>query len=185
MPSLTAEASRINDFVVKFANVNGIRLHYVEEGQGPLVILVHGFPYLWYAWRSQIRALADSGYRVVAPDLRGYGLTDRPDSVDAYDHTYLVGDLVGLMKTLGEISAVIVGHDVGAGVVNAAALLRPDLFRAVGVLCTAPGKRGSVKPSVVWKAMEKDNLFYQHYFQDSKADRERSEERRVGKECRL
>jgi pimeloyl-ACP methyl ester carboxylesterase len=76
------------------------------------------------------------------------------------------------MRILGETSAVIVGHDVGAGVVNAAALLRPDLFRAVGVLCTPPGTRGPVKPSGVWKAMEKDNLFYQHYFQDSKADRE-------------
>jgi pimeloyl-ACP methyl ester carboxylesterase len=156
----------------KFADVNGIRLHYVEEGQGPLVILVHGFPYLWYAWRSQIRALATAGYRAVAPDLRGYGQTDQPHSVDDYDHTHLVGDLVGLMKILGETSAVIVGHDVGAGVVNAAALMRPDVFRAVGVLCTAPATRGSVKPSVVWKAMEKDNTFYQHYFQDTRADRE-------------
>ena len=162
----------------KFADVNGIRLHYVEEGRGPLVILVHGFPYLWYAWRSQIRALATAGYRAVAPDLRGYGQTDQPDSVDAYDHTHLVGDLVGLMKTLGETSAVIVGHDVGAGVVNAAALLRPDLFRAVGVLCTPPGTRGPVKPSVVWKAMEKDNTFYQHYFQDTKADREMASDTR-------
>ncbi|WP_426437254.1 alpha/beta fold hydrolase [Bradyrhizobium genosp. P] len=156
----------------KFADVNGIRLHYVDEGQGPLVILVHGFPYLWYAWRSQIRALAAAGYRAVALDLRGYGQTEKPASVDAYDHTHVAGDLVGLMKTLGETSAAIVGHDVGAGIVNAAALLRPDLFRAVGVLCTAPGTRGPVKPSVTWKAMEKDNLFYQHYFQDSKADRE-------------
>jgi pimeloyl-ACP methyl ester carboxylesterase len=144
----------------KFADVNGIRLHYVEEGQGPLVILVHGFPYLWYAWRSQVRALAAAGYMAVAPDLRGYGQTDRPDCVDAYDHTHLVGDLVGLMKVLGETSAVIVGHDVGAGVVNAAALMRPDLFRAVGVLSTPPGTRASFKPSVVWRAMEKDNLFY-------------------------
>lgn len=168
-PAVTDDPRSFNH---KFAHVNGIRLHYVEEGQGPLVILVHGFPYLWYAWRAQIRALAADGYRVVAPDLRGYGQTDQPDSVEAYDHTHLVGDLVGLMKALDETSAVIVGHDVGAGVVNAAALMRPDLFRAVGVLCTPPGTRGPAKPSVVWKAMEKNNVFYQHYFQDTKADRE-------------
>jgi pimeloyl-ACP methyl ester carboxylesterase len=114
----------------------------------------------------------------VAPDLRGYGQTDRPDSVDAYDHTHLVGDLVDLMKALEETSAVIVGHDVGAGVVNAAALMRPDLFRAVGVLCTPPSTRGPLKPSAVWKAMEKDNVFYQHYFQDRKADREMASDTR-------
>jgi pimeloyl-ACP methyl ester carboxylesterase len=172
LQNVPSDTDNPRTFNHKFANVNGIRLHYVEEGEGPLVILVHGFPYLWYAWRSQIRALAAAGYRAVAPDLRGYGQTDQPDCVDVYDHTHLVGDLVDLMKSLGETSAVIVGHDVGAGVVNAAALMRPDLFRAVGVLCTPPGTRGLVKPSVVWKAMEKDNLFYQHYFQDSKADRE-------------
>lgn len=156
----------------KFADVNGVRMHYVEEGQGPLVILVHGFPYLWYAWRSQIRALAAGGYRVVAPDLRGFGLSEGPDAADVYDHTYLVGDLVGLVKTLGETSAVIVGHDIGANLVNAAALMRPDVFRAVGAICTPPATRGPVKPSVVWKTMEKDNTFYQHYLQDHKADRE-------------
>jgi pimeloyl-ACP methyl ester carboxylesterase len=165
-------------FKHEFADVNGIRLHYVEEGNGPLVILVHGFPYLWYAWRSQIRTLAAAGYRVVAPDLRGYGQTDRPKAVEGYDHTHLVGDLVGLMKILGEKLAVIVGHDVGVGVVNAAALMRPDLFRAVGVLCTAPGTRGPIKPSVVWKGMEKNNLFYQHYLQDPKADREMASDTR-------
>lgn len=159
-------------FNQKFANVNGIRLHYVEEGQGPLVILVHGFPYLWYAWRSQIRALAAAGYRVVAPDLRGFGQSEGPESVDVYDHTYLVGDLVDLMKGLSETSAVIVGHDIGANLVNAAALMRPDLFRAVGVVCTPAATRAPVKPSVVWKTMEKDNVFYQHYLQDHKADRE-------------
>lgn len=172
------DANDPESFEHKFAEVNGIRLHYVEEGQGPLVILVHGFPYLWYAWRHQIRALAAAGYRVIAPDLRGYGQTDQPDHVDLYDHTHMVGDLVDLMKTLGETSAVIVGHDVGAGLTNAAALMRPDLFRAVGVLCTPPATRGPAKPSVVWAGMEKDNLFYQHYFQDTKADREMASETR-------
>ncbi|HEY0801402.1 MAG TPA: alpha/beta hydrolase [Steroidobacteraceae bacterium] len=180
---MTAEKVPVNpddprSFNHQFADVNGVRLHYVEEGQGPLVILVHGFPYLWYAWRSQIRALAAAGFRVVAIDQRGYGQTEQPVSVDAYDHTHSVGDMVGLMRILGETSAVIVGHDTGAGIVNAAALMRPDLFRAVGVLSTPPGTRGPAKPSVVWKGMEKDNLFYQHYFQDSKADREMASDTR-------
>ena len=68
-----------------FAEVNGIRMHYVDEGEGPLVILLHGFPYLWYMWRRQILALAAAGYRVVVPDQRGFGQTERPDAIEAYD----------------------------------------------------------------------------------------------------
>src|SRR5580765_4876111 len=68
-----------------FAEVNGIRMHYIDEGQGPLVILLHGFPYLWYMWRRQIVALAEAGFRVVVPDQRGFGQTDRPDPIAAYD----------------------------------------------------------------------------------------------------
>ena len=112
-----------------FAEVNGIRMHYIDEGQGPLVILLHGFPYLWYMWRRQIVALAEAGFRVVVPDQRGFGQTDRPDSIEAYDMSQAVGDMVGLMAALGETSAVIVGHDLGAWVAQAAAMLRPDLFR--------------------------------------------------------
>ena len=95
----------------KFANVNGIRMHYVEEGQGPLVLLLHGYPFLWYLWRHQIRALAAAGYRVVAPDQRGYGQTDCPHDVDSYDMTHLVGDVVGLINALDSKSAVLVGQD--------------------------------------------------------------------------
>jgi hypothetical protein len=111
-----AEASpNIDDpqgFDHRFADVNGIRLHYVEEGKGPLVILVHGFPFLWYLWRHQIRALATAGYRVVALDTRGYGQSDCPDAVSAYDISWLAGDIVGLMNALKENSAVLVGQGV-------------------------------------------------------------------------
>ena len=99
-----------------FAEVNGIRMHYIDEGQGPLVILLHGFPYLWYMWRRQIVALAEAGFRVVVPDQRGFGQTDRPNSIEAYDISQAVGDMVGLMAAVGETSAVIVGHDLGAWV---------------------------------------------------------------------
>ena len=78
-----------------FADVNGIRMHYIDEGQGPLVILLHGFPYLWYMWRRQIGALAAAGFRVVVPDQRGFGQSDQPDAIEAYDMSQAVGDMVG------------------------------------------------------------------------------------------
>ena len=115
----------------RFAAVNGIRLHYVEEGQGPLVMLLHGYPFLWYLWRHQIKVLAAAGYRVVALDQRGYGQSDCPEDVDAYDITHLVGDVVGLMKALDSDSAVLVGQDWGSPVAYHTALMRPDLVRGV------------------------------------------------------
>lgn len=155
-----------------FAEVNGIRLHYVDEGQGPSVILLHGYPFLWYLWRHQIRALAHAGYRVVALDQRGYGQTEAPDAFEAYDITQLVGDVVGLMNALGEESAVIVGHDWGSPVAYNAALMRPDLFRGVMMLCAPPQARGPVPPSVAWRTMFKDLNFYQEYLGHPEADQE-------------
>jgi pimeloyl-ACP methyl ester carboxylesterase len=106
------------EFAHKFVNTNGIKMHYVEAGQGPIVLLCHGFPESWYSWRHQIKALAEAGFHAVAPDLRGYGQTDRPAALEAYDIFQLTGDLVGLVNSVleksGEKSAVIVGHDWGA-----------------------------------------------------------------------
>ena len=147
-------------FSHRFAEVNGIRMHYVEEGQGPLVILLHGFPYLWYMWRRQIPALAAAGFRVVAPDLRGFGQTDRPNEVESYDMSQAVGDMVGLVEALGEKSAVIVGHDLGAWVAQAAAMLRPDLFRALVMLNTPVPPRGKVRPTVGLWEMEKGRVYH-------------------------
>lgn len=166
-------------FTHRFADVNGIRMHYVEQGQGPLVILLHGFPYLWYMWRRQIPALAAAGYRVVAPDQRGFGQSDRPDEVEAYDISQSVGDVVGLLKALGEKSAVIVGHDLGAWVAQAAAMLRPDLFRALVMLSTPVPPRGKVKPTVGLRAMAKGRVYHHLYFQErGKPDRELAEDTR-------
>src|SRR6476620_5659756 len=103
------DADDPNAFSHCFAEVNGIRMHYIDEGRGPLVILLHGFPYLWYMWRRQIVALVQAGYRVVVPDQRGFGQTDQPESIEAYDMNQAVGDMVGLVAALGETSAVIVG----------------------------------------------------------------------------
>jgi len=110
---------------------NGIKMHLAEDGEGPLVVLCHGYPELWYSWRHQLKALAEAGYHVVAPDQRGYGQTDRPEAVEDYNILQLSGDIIGLVHALGETRAVIVGHDWGAAVACHCALLRPDIFRAV------------------------------------------------------
>lgn len=114
-------------------DTNGIRMHVAESGpeDGPAVVLCHGFPECWYSWRHQLRALGAAGYRVLAPDQRGYGLTDMPAAVDQYTQLHLVGDLVGMLGALGVERATIVGHDWGGPVAWHSALLRPDLFTAV------------------------------------------------------
>src|SRR5579871_5029019 len=110
---------------------NGITLRIIEEGAGPLVLLCHGWPELSYSWRHQIPALAKAGYRVVAPDMRGYGGSSAPHEIAAYAITDLVGDMVALVAALGETRACVIGHDWGANVAWSAALMRPDLFTAV------------------------------------------------------
>jgi pimeloyl-ACP methyl ester carboxylesterase len=108
-----------------------IRTRIAVQGSGPLVLLCHGFPESWRSWKSQLSALAAAGYRAVAPDMRGYGGTDAPLEIESYTMLHFVGDMVELVKVLGEKEAVIVGHDWGAPVAWNAAMLRPDLFRAV------------------------------------------------------
>ena len=93
---------------------NGIHMHFAEAGTGPLVMLCHGFPESWYSWRHQLTALAEAGFRVVAPDMRGYGRTDQPAEIDQYTLLHSIGDIVGLLDALGVEQAVVVGHDWGA-----------------------------------------------------------------------
>ncbi len=149
-----------------FAETNGIRMHYVEAGKGPLVVLCHGFPESWYSWRHQIVALADKGYRVVAPDQRGYGQTDRPHDIAAYTTLHLAGDIVGLVQALGETSAVIIGHDWGAPVAWTCAQLRPDIFRAVALLSVPYMPRLPISPLKALGAAFAPKIFYMQYFQD-------------------
>jgi pimeloyl-ACP methyl ester carboxylesterase len=143
---------------------NGIRMHVAEQGSGPLVLFCHGFPESWYSWRHQLAALSQAGFRAVAPDMRGYGRTDRPEGIDQYTLLHLVGDMVGVLDALGAESAVIVGHDWGAPVAWHAALLRPDRFRAVIGLSVPFRPRGQARPTSVMPQTE-DALFYQLYFQ--------------------
>ncbi len=144
---------------------NGITMHIAEAGEGPLVLLCHGFPESWYSWRHQIEALSDAGYHVVAPDQRGYGDTDKPEAVEAYTQQHIVGDLVGLVSALGEEEAVLVGHDWGAMVVYNAALWRPDIFRAVATLSVPASPRPAIAPLEIMKMMFGDSFFYILYFQ--------------------
>jgi pimeloyl-ACP methyl ester carboxylesterase len=144
---------------------NGIRMHLAAQGEGPLVVLCHGFPESWYSWRHQLPALAEAGFHAVAPDMRGYGHTDRPDAIDQYTLLHLVGDVVGLLDALGEEQAVIAGHDWGAIVAWLAAQLRPDRFRSVIALSVPFRARGPVRPTTVMPQTE-DAIFYQLYFQE-------------------
>ena len=149
----------------RFVDVNGIRMHIAEQGAGTPVVLCHGFPESWYSWRHQLTALADAGFHAIAPDMRGYGQTDRPDAIDQYTLLHLVGDMVGLLDALGADSAVIAGHDWGAPVAWHAALLRPDRFRAVIGLSVPFRPRGRTRPSTGMPQTD-DARFYQLYFQE-------------------
>lgn len=136
-------------------------MHCVEAGSGPLVVLLHGFPESWHAWRHQLGALADEGFHAVAPDLRGYGRTEAPEALEAYDVFQLTGDVVGLVHALGETSAVIVGHDWGALITHYAALFRPDMFRAVGLLSVPFMPRRSMNQSDWEQKKYPGKIFYQ------------------------
>ena len=144
---------------------NGIHLNIAELGEGPLVLLAHGFPESWYSWRHQIGALAEAGFRVVAPDMRGYGKSDAPQVIDQYTILHLVGDIIGVLDALGAPTAVIVGHDWGASVAWQAALMRPDRFRAVAALSVPFRPRGKAPPTSLMPRTE-NAQFYQLYFQE-------------------
>jgi pimeloyl-ACP methyl ester carboxylesterase len=121
----------VNGAEYRFLDVNGIRMRVVEQGEGPLVLLVHGFPDTWYSWRDQLPALAAAGYHAVAPDMRGYGATDAPLEIEDYDILDLCGDLVGLIDAMGEEQAVLVAHDWGSLVSRDCVRLEEDRFSAV------------------------------------------------------
>ena len=144
---------------------NGIRIHAVSAGEGPLVLLVHGFPESWYSWRFQLPALAAAGFRAVAIDVRGYGRSSAPTAIHAYRMTQHVADNIGVLDALGAQTATIVGHDWGAPIAWNSALLRPDRFTAVAGLSVPYTPRGDVKPSAAFRAMGGAEEFYIEYFQ--------------------
>jgi pimeloyl-ACP methyl ester carboxylesterase len=120
-------------------SANGVRLHAAEIGEGPLVLLLHGFPQFWWTWRSQLTAVADAGFRVVAPDLRGYGASDKPPR--GFDLPTLSADVAALIRALGERDAVVVGHDWGGLLAWTTAALHPRSVRRLVVLSMAHPRR--------------------------------------------
>jgi epoxide hydrolase A/B len=147
------------------ASANGIRIHAVTAGEGPVVLLVHGFPESWYSWRHQLDALAAAGYRAVAIDVRGYGRSSAPAAVEEYRMTRHVADNVGLLDALGVDDAVIVGHDWGAPIAWTSALLRPDRFRAVVGLSVPWAAPAGPRPLPALRELAGEEEFYIEYFQ--------------------
>jgi pimeloyl-ACP methyl ester carboxylesterase len=149
----------------KFITTNGIKMHLAQMGTGPLVLLCHGWPESWYSWRHQLKALSAAGFCAVAPDMRGYGQTDKPEAIDQYTLLHLTGDMVGVVEALGFEEAVIIGHDWGAPVAWHSALFRPDIFRAVVGLSVPFRPRGKLRPTTAMPQTE-SAVFYQLYFQE-------------------
>jgi pimeloyl-ACP methyl ester carboxylesterase len=175
------------DITHRAVETNGIRMHVAEAGRGPLVILCHGFPESWYSWRHQLPAVAAAGYRAVAMDMRGYGSTSQPADIGAYTINHLVGDVVGVVAALGERTAVIVGHDWGAPVAWYAALMRPDVFRAVAALSVpfippTGGLADGLTINDLMRARAAGRDYYRLYFQEpgvAEADLEADVDRAV------
>ena len=154
----------IEGISLKTVTANGITQRYAECGSGPVVLFCHGWPESWYSWRHQMLALASSGYRCIAPDMRGYGGTDAPRDIEHYSILDLVGDMTALLRELAVGDAVVVGHDWGAPVAWHCALLRPDMFRAVVGMSVPWALRGKID---LLSALEKQGVsrFYMQYFQ--------------------
>jgi pimeloyl-ACP methyl ester carboxylesterase len=144
----------------RFIQVNGLRMRIAEMGEGPLILLAHGWPESWYSWRHQFAALANAGYRVVAPDMRGYGETDAPTEADDYNIIHLSDDMVGILDALGEETAIMVGHDWGAIVAWNTVLMHPDRFTALIAMSVPYGGRAKRSPLEDWQAAFGDNFFY-------------------------
>ncbi len=151
---------------------NGIRLRVTEQGEGPLVLLCHGWPELAHSWRHQLPALAAAGYHAVAPDMRGYGGSDAPEAMETYSLLHLVGDMVGLVTALGEREAVVVGHDWGASVAWTCAMLRPDVFPSVAAMSVPFRPRGPAAPLGMLRAAGLHNFYWLYFQQPGVAEAE-------------
>jgi pimeloyl-ACP methyl ester carboxylesterase len=144
---------------------NGIELNVFEAGSGPLVLLLHGFPECWASWGPQITYLLDKGYRVAAPEMRGFGESDAPGGVEAYDTVTLAADVAGLVDAYDQGPAVVIGHDWGCIVAWHAAWLHPDRFAGVGGLSVPWFGRGEVPVINLLKTLFPDNYIYLLDFQ--------------------
>jgi pimeloyl-ACP methyl ester carboxylesterase len=150
----------------RYATINGIRMHWVEEGDGPLVILCHGFPHLWFSWRHQIPVIAAAGWRVVVPDMRGMGQTEAPPDPAAYDCDHTVGDLIGLMDHLGAAEAVFIGLDFGVFATYDLAFRHPERVTAlIGLENPVAPHNPALKPLEEARAMARNHFLHITYFE--------------------
>ena len=164
---MSIEEKLLPGISMKFIETNGIRMRIAEMGEGPVVLLAHGWPESWYSWRKQIPALAAAGYRVVVPDMRGYGETDAPAAVEDYNIVTLAADMVGVLDALGVEQATMVGHDWGAPVAAHSVLLHPQRFNALILLSVPYGGRGATSPMAAMRARTGDNFFYILYHNEA------------------
>ncbi|HEY6417519.1 MAG TPA: alpha/beta hydrolase [Candidatus Binataceae bacterium] len=155
----------MSDIKHRFVKTNGIKMHVAEAGEGYPVVMCHGFPELWYSWRHQLRALADAGFRAIAPDQRGYGDTDRPEPIEAYTQKKIVGDIIGMLDALGIGRCTIIGHDWGGFVAWNAAMMAPDSIERVIGVNTPFLARAPMRPTELMRAMAAGNFHYVLYFQ--------------------
>lgn len=156
----------LKNFELQTIAVNGIEIRTAVAGTGPLIVLVHGWPELWYSWRHQIKPLANAGYRVVAPDVRGYGGSSKPDAVESYDMASLTGDVVGIIDAFGAETAILIGHDWGAPICWNTATFYPERVSAIANLSVPYHRRLDISEIELWRHLYGDDFFYQLYFQD-------------------
>ena len=157
------DARLVPGVTLRFIESNGIRMRIAEKGEGPVVLLAHGWPESWYSWRHQISALAASGFRVVAPDMRGYGHTDAPQAVEDYGIRRLAADMVGVLDALGVDKAHMIGHDWGAPVATFSVLLYPERFESLVMMSVPYGPRSPSSPIQNMTEQVGDNFFYMLY----------------------
>lgn len=154
------------------AEINGLQMHYVTAGEGPAIILCHGFPEIWYSWRKQIGALAEAGFKVIAPDLRGFGDSTGPAEAEHYTSIDVMGDLLKLMDFLGVEKAGICGHDWGATIAWNSALLRPDRFTAVASLSVPLTPRGPNSLPGMLKLTAPPSIYMLYFLEPGLAEKE-------------
>lgn len=163
---LAADSSLSSRVEHGYADSNGVKIHYVTLGEGPLVVMIHGFPDFWYSWRHQIEGLADD-FQVVAVDQRGYNLSDQPEGVESYDMRYLVGDIAAVVHHLGREKATIVGHDWGGAVAWQVAMNLPDMTERL-IILNLPHPNGMAR-ELSTNEEQQQNSSYARAFQEKPA----------------
>ncbi|XP_073066180.1 epoxide hydrolase 1 [Primulina eburnea] len=157
----------------RIIQTNGINMHVAEIGEGPAILFVHGFPELWYSWRHQMLDLSSRGFRAIAPDLRGFGDTDAPPCATSYTVFHIVGDLVGLLDSLGLDRVFLVGHDWGAVIAWYVCLLRPDRIKAlVNMSVVFQPRNPKRKPVESMRAMLGEDYYICRFQEPGEAEQE-------------